>query len=391
MTTTSRQAEGFTAGRREFLGAMGATLVGASTAVSRPARAAGDSILLGQSAALSGPAAELGQQFKLGANMLFDRLNAQGGVGGRLIELRSLDDGYDKDRCIENTRRLIADGAVALFGYVGTTTSLAALPLVSESSRIFFAPFTGSEALRIPFNPLVFHVRSSYVDETHAIVKHLTSVGIKRIGVFFQNDGDGKAGLLGVTRALKLQYQAPTGIGFVEPKSIDVANAVAAILAPRPDAIVQVSAYGPSAAFIHAARRAGFQGVFYNTSFVGAQALARELGGDASGVVVSQVMPFPFSPLTRVVGDYLAAGRQLHGDTFAPSYGSIEGYLAAKTLAEGLRRAGRNLSAAGIATGLESLHALDLGGFNVDFGPNRHVASHYIDLTMLTDDGRVRA
>ena len=127
--------------------------------------------------------------------------------------------------------------------------------------------------------------------------------------------------------------------------------------------------------------------MFYNTSFVGAQALARELGADAKGVVVSQVMPFPFSPLTRVVGDYLAAGRQFHGMGFLPSYGSVEGYLAAKTLAEGLRRAGRDLS----PTGIEALRAVDLGGFNVDFGPNRHVASHFIDLTILSDDGRVRS
>ena len=389
--TLPDETPGFRADRRRLVRALGATWVGASTAFPRLARAAGEPILLGQSAALSGPAAELGHQFKLGANLLFDRLNAQGGIGGRPIVLRSLDDAYDRERCIENTRRFIADGAVALFGYVGTPTSLAALPLVSESGRLFFAPFSGSEALRIPFNPLVFHLRSSYVDETHAIVKHLTSVGIKRIGVFYQNDGDGKAGLLGVTRALKLQYQSPTGIGFAERKSTDVSSAVAAILAARPDAIVQVGAYGPAAAFIRAARRAGFQGVFYNTSFVGAQALAHELGPDAKGVVVSQVMPFPFSPHTRVVGDYLAAGRQFHGAEFLPSYGSIEGYLAAKTLAEGLRRAGRDLGPGGIAAGLEALHAVDLGGFNVDFGPSRHVASHFIDLTILSDDGRVRS
>jgi branched-chain amino acid transport system substrate-binding protein len=277
-----------------------------------------------------------------------------------------------------------------LFGYVGTATSLAALPLASASQRLFFAPFTGSEAVRIPFNPLAFHLRASYVDETHAIVKHLTSVGIQRIGVFYQNDGDGKAGLLGVARALKLQYQAPAGIGFVERNSTDVAAAVKAIVSARPDAIVQISTYRSCAAFIRAARKAGFEGVFYNISLVGAQALAQELGTDSRGVVVSQVMPFPFAPTSRVAGEFLAVGKAALGDRFAPSYGSIEGYIAAKTLVEGIRRAGGNATVGGMAGGLESMRDYDMGGFRIDFGPGKHSASRFIDLTILTADQKVR-
>ena len=116
-------------------------------------------------------------------------------------------------------RELIDRGAVAMLGYVGTASSLAALPMVTAEERLFFVPFTGSEAIRIPFNPLAFHVRASYVDETNAIVKHLTSVGTQWIGVFYQNDGDGKAGLLGVARALKRQYQSSVGLGFVQVNS----------------------------------------------------------------------------------------------------------------------------------------------------------------------------
>jgi len=368
--------------RRRLLGAIGGMLL------SGRAMAQGQRIILGQSAALTGPASELGLQFKMGAELLFNRVNAQGGVGGRLIELRSLDDGYEPQRCVQNTRQLIDGGAAALFGYVGTATSLAALPIATAATRIFFAPFTGSEALRIPFNPFAFHLRASYVEETRAIVKHLTSVGIQRIGVFFQNDGDGKAGLLGVARALKLQYQSPAGLGFVERNSVDVAAAVKTILAAKPDAIVQISTYRSCAAFIRAARQAGYSGVFYNISLVGAQALAAELGRDAQGVVVSQVMPFPFTPKTRLAGEHLAAGKEALGSAFKPSYVSIEGYAAAKTLVEGIRRASSN--PAGIAGGLESLRDLDLGGFHVDFAPDRHSGSKFIDLTMLTDDGKVR-
>ena len=245
--------------RREVMGALGAALVGGWRA---PAWAQSERIIVGQSAAFSGPASELGRQFRQGAEILFGRVNAQGGIGGRMLELRSLDDGYEPARCAQNTRQLIDGGASVLFGYVGTATSLAALPLATEAGRVFFAPFTGSEAVRIPFNPNAFHLRASYVDETHAIVKHLTSVGIHRIGVFYQNDGDGKAGLLGVARALKLQYRTPSGLGFVERNSENVGAAVEKILAAKPDAVVQVSPYRSSAAFVRAARRAGVGGVF---------------------------------------------------------------------------------------------------------------------------------
>lgn len=374
--------------RREVVGALGAALAGAWHHA--PALAQADRIVVGQSAALSGPASELGRQFKQGAELLFDRVNAQGGIGGRAIELRSLDDGYEPARCVQNTRQLIDGGASVLFGYVGTATSLAALPMSTEVKRVFFAPFTGSEAVRIPFNPYAFHLRASYVDETHAIVKHLTSVGINRIGVFYQNDGDGKAGLLGVARALKLQYRTPSGLGFVERNSEDVDAAVAKILAARPDAIVQVSPYRSSAAFVRAARRAGFGGVFYNISLVGAQALAQELGADARGVVVSQVMPYPFAPTTRLTREYLAAGKTARGAGFEPTYVSLEGYAAARTLVEGLRRARQASSPAALVSGLESLSDFDLGGVVVDFGPRKHAGSRFVDMTILSSDGKVR-
>lgn len=375
--------------RRELIGAIGAVLAGGASGKSAETSSA-QRIVIGQSAALSGPAGELGAQFKLGAELHFQRVNQQGGIGGRSIELRSLDDGYEPQRCVENTRKLIDDGAMALFGYVGTATSLAALPLATAAQRLFFAPFTGSEAVRVPYNPLAFHLRASYVDETHAIVKHLTSVGIQRIGVFYQNDGDGKAGLLGVARALKLQYQTPAGIGFVERNSVDVAAAVNSIVAAKPDAIVQISTYRSCAAFIRAARKAGFEGVFYNISLVGAQALAQELGSASRGVVVSQVMPFPFAPTTRVAGEFLAAGAEALGSRFAPSYGSMEGYIAAKALVEGLRRVNGEPTPARIAAALESLRDFDMGGFRVDFAPGRHSASRFIDLTILTADQKVR-
>ncbi|HPG80136.1 ABC transporter substrate-binding protein [Piscinibacter sp.] len=364
-------------------------LAAASIATPLWAQSAGR-IVLGQSAALSGPAAALGLRFREGAMLHFERLNAKGGVNGRQIDLQSLDDGYEPDRCAENTRKLIEGGAFALFGYIGTPTSLAALPLATQAKTPFFAPFTGAEALRAPFNRYAFHVRASYYDETAEIVRQTTAIGIKRIGVFYQNDSYGKAGLEGVTRALKPLGLEPAGLGTVERNTVDVDAAVKAIMAGKPDAIVQISAYKSCAAFIRAARKAGFGGTFYNVSFVGTKALADELGADARGVVVSQVVPFPFTPSSQVAGEYLAAGKAAQGDKFEPNYSSMEGFVAARAFAEGLKRAGANAGTDALINGLESLRDLNLGGFFVDFSPTRHTGSKYVDLTILTADGHVR-
>jgi branched-chain amino acid transport system substrate-binding protein len=347
-------------------------------------------ILLGQSAPLSGPASALGEQFRVGAQLLFDRVNARGGINGRPIELQTLDDGYEPDRCIDNTRKLIDGGAFALFGYIGTPTGVVALPIATAARVPWIAPFTGAEALRTPFNRYAFHVRASYFDETAEIVKQLTSVGIKRIAVFYQNDAYGKAGLEGVTRALKPLGLEPSGLGTVERNTVAVDAALKSILDHKPDAIVQIGAYKACAAFIRGARKAGFGGTFYNVSFVGTAPLAKELGADARGVVVAQVMPYPYAPLSPLSGEYLAAGKAAFGDKFDPNYSSMEGYVGAKTVVEGLRRGGANSSPENLIAGLESLHELNLGGFFVDFNPQKHTGSKYIDLTILTADGRVR-
>ncbi len=377
-----------TATRRQSL----QQLVGAVAAVAAPvwAQSPGKSIVLGQSAAFSGPAAQLGEQFKRGALLFFDRQNAKGGVNGRTIELKSLDDGYEPDRCKANTDKLIKDGVFALFGYIGTPTSLAALPLASAAQVPFFAPFTGAQALREPFNRIAFHIRASYFDETAEIVKQVTSIGAKRIAVFHQNDSYGKAGLDGVLRALKPLNLEPAGLGTVERNTVDVAAAVKAIVADKPDAIVMISAYKSCAAFIREARKAGFGGTFYNVSFVGTKALADELGADARGVIISQVMPYPYSPVSPLSGEYLAAGKAADGDKFEPNYSSIEGFVAAKTFSEALKRISGTPSPEALIASLESLRELNLGGFFVDFNASKHMGSRFVDLTILSSDGKVR-
>jgi ABC-type branched-subunit amino acid transport system substrate-binding protein len=364
-------------------------LAAAGGALAMPALAQPRRIVLGQSAAFSGPAAQLGIQMNVGARLCFDMANAAGGVHGVPIELRTLDDGYEPDRCKANTEAFIRDDVFALFGYVGTPTSLAALPLVNESKVPFFGPFTGAEALREPFSRPVFHVRASYYDETALIVRQLTALDLRKIAVFYQNDAYGKAGLEGVRRALKPLGLEPVALGTVERNTVDVARAVQEIVPQRPDAVVQISAYKSCAAFIREARKAGYGGTFYNVSFVGTQALADELGREARGIMVSQVMPFPFSTTTPISREYLDAVAKA-GPGVQPNYSSMEGYLAAKVLLEGLRRAGRNATRESLVTALESIHNTSFGGFNVSFSPRSHVASRFVDLSMLTEDGRVR-
>ncbi len=373
--------------RRDLIPALAALGTGAT--LTARAQGEGNRIVLGQSAAFSGAAAQLGIQMNAGAKFYFDQVNAAGGVNGRKIELRTLDDGYEPDRCKANTATFIKDKVLALFGYVGTPTCLAALPLVRESRIPFFGPFTGAQALRDPVVPNVFHLRASYNDETELIVGHLANLGLEKVAVFRQNDSYGQAGLDGVNRALTKRGLKPLAIGLVERNSVDVAAAVAAIVPAMPDAIVQIGAYKGCAAFIRAARAAGFGGQFYNVSFVGTQALSDELGAEARGIVVSQVMPFPFSESKPIAREYLQAVQRAGGDA-KPNYSSMEGYLAAKVLVEGMRKAGGGLSRESLIQSLESIQNADFGGFKVNFGPGDRVASKFVEISMLNGDGKVR-
>jgi branched-chain amino acid transport system substrate-binding protein len=380
--------------RRLAISSLG-SLVGAAAlgTWSHPARAqnagvADDRIVLGQSAPFSGPSAQLGLQFHLGAQLHFEAVNAKGGVNGRRIELQRLDDGYEPERCAANTRQFIGQNVFALFGYVGTATSLAALPLATEAKVPFFAPFTGAQALREPFNRYAIHVRASYFDETAAIVRQVTAVGIRKLAVFHQNDAYGKTGLEGVQRALQAQNLTPVAVGTVERNSTEVAAALKDILAARPEAIVQIGAYKACATFIRLARQQGYVGNFYNVSFVGTQALSDELGAMAKGVVVSQVMPFPYAPVMPLSGDYLTALKDQRG--VSPNYSGMEGFVAARVFTEALARAGRGLTRETFLNAVEGLQNLNLGGFPVDFGLRKHAGSRFVELTLLTEDGRVR-
>lgn len=345
-------------------------------------------IVLGQSAALSGASGQLGTEMRDGALAYFDHINAKGGVAGRKIVLKTLDDGYEPERAAANTRQLISGGAFALFGYVGTPTSNASLPFVAKENLPFFAPLTGAESLRSPFQPNIFNIRAGYVAEMDRLVENLDAIRIKKIAVFYQNDAYGKAGLEAAERALKSRGLQVMGVATVERNSVDVAAAVKKMRALDPGAIIIVTAYPSSAAFIRAMRQgADMVPYFWNISFVGSQALASALGKDARGVMISQVMPAPWDDKLAVVAEYkqlylAKPGRQ-------PGFVSLEGFIAAKAFVAGLQRAGANPTRAGFARAVEAMGVTDLGGYIIKFTPTSHNASTYVDLTVIGSSGKI--
>ena len=346
-----------------------------------------DTILIGQSAALTGPAEALGREMKAGAQAYFDTVNKVGGINGRKIKLISLDDGYEPERAKANTEKLINEEKVlALFAYVGTPTSNAALPIFTKAKVPFIGAFTGAQSLREPFNRYIFNVRASYFDETEDIVRHMTSVGISRIAVFYQNDGYGQAGLAGIERAMKKRNLELVGKATVERNSVDVINAVNVLSKVNATAIVQISAYKSCAAFIKAMQKGGHLTQYWNVSFVGSKALAAELGEAGRGVQISQVVPFPWAEEIPIVAEYQKA----IGGPANYSFTSLEGYIAAKVLVEGMRRAGKNLTRESLVDGLTKIRAVDFGGFKVRYMPDNHNGSTFVDLTILSKGGKFK-
>lgn len=348
-------------------------------------------LVLGQSVPLTGPSAQLGRNYVQGAQLVFDQINAAGGIDRRPIELRLQDDGYEADRCADNTRRFIQDDVFALFGYVGTPTSLAAMPLALQARVPFLAPRTGAQAVREPLRSNVFIIRASYREELSLVVSRLRARGVSRVALLRQADSYGDAGLDGLTRALAANGLGLLGQASIERNSLDVSAAVRVLAPLKPEAIVLVCTYQGAVAFIRAVRKAGFSGLFAAVSFVGTQDLIDTLGREGAGVMISQVMPSPYNDVHPLAARFRAAARKA-GAHVALTYSGIEGYLAGWVLVAGLQaaqQAGR-LSREGLVMGLESLGRREFAGFPIELGPTRHVASNFVELSTLVGDGSLR-
>jgi branched-chain amino acid transport system substrate-binding protein len=345
------------------------------------------SILLGQSAAFSGPAAQLGIQMNLGTKAYFDHVNAQGGVFGRKIELKTRDDRYEATLCVDNTKKFIAEDKVfALVSYVGTPTTAAAMPVFTEAKVPLVGPFTGAEVLRNPVNRYIFNVRASYYDETEKIVEQLVSTGNRKIAVFYQDDAYGQAGLKGVEIAMGKRSMKIAVLGKVERNTVLVQEAVRTINAAQPDGVIMISAYTSIAEFVREMKAAGSTTQFHNVSFVGSKALADTLKDEGYGVAISQVVPFPWSPSVPIVKEYQDVLGKAGNTDF--NFSSLEGYIVAKVMVEGLRRSGKDLTREKLVSALESMNGVDIGEFMVSFSPTNHSGSKYVDLTMIGRAGK---
>ncbi len=353
------------------------------TAVRAEVGVTSSEVLIGMCNVQSGPAAALGTGVKKGSAVYFERINREGGINGRKVRVVSYDDGYEPKNTVAQTRKLVNEDKVfALFGYVGTPTSTAIMPILAEAKIPFWGPFTGAEFLRNPVNKYIFNVRSSYFDEAETQVRYLTETrGVRRVGVFYQNDAYGLAVKGGIIKALRKRNLEVGGEGTYERNTEDVSAAVAALKKANPEAVSMVGTYKAMAAFIKAAKAQGFNPVFLNVSFVGTAALARELGSAGEGVIITQVMPSPNDPALELVAQY-RRDMKAAGHTEL-DYTDLEGYVDAAVFVEALKKAGPNLTRESFLAAAESLQT-SVGGLAVSFSPRNHQGLEKTYLTKIS-------
>lgn len=344
-------------------------------------------IRIGQSCQLSGPLAALSSEVRQGASLYFDHVNANGGIRGRKIKIIALDDAYDPKKAAENTRVLIEDEKVlALFQFAGTPPALAALPRVEEFGVPFIAPFTGSDALRSKFSRYVFNIKAGYSAELAAMVKQLAIVGITKVAVVYLNNPFGTGGLASVEESAKFH-----GVSLIAQSPIEVDGskmdlAVDKIGKAMPQAIIVVSAGKPSINFVDAYLKAGYRSTFYMLSVISNSQLVAALGERARGIVVSQVVPSPWNQGISVSREFQAlAGKQGIKDY---TFSHMEGFLSAKFLVEGLRRAGSKPTRESLIRGLETMKMVDLGGYAVELSLTVHSSGKFVDLLILGREGK---
>jgi len=351
-----------------------------------------DRILFGQSAAFEGPAAALGLGMREGILASFNEANAAGGVNGRRLELVSYDDGYEPEKAIANTKRLINEnGVFALVGEVGTPTSNAAQPITAEAGVPFIGPFTGAAFLRNPSLGNVINIRGSYDQETEAWIEHLTTdLGVSRIAILYQDDTFGRAGLSGVSKAMEKRGMKLVAEGTFERNTTAVKMALLAIRKAGPEAVVMVGPYKPCAEFIKLAHRLKLDAVFVNISFVGANALAKELGEDGKGVVVTQVVPFPGDTGIPLVARYQKALKAANPDAQI-GFVSLEGYMVGRLVIEALGKVKGPVTRAGLLSTIKEVGTFDLGGITLAYGPDDNQGMDQVFLTVLRADGSFKS
>ena len=356
----------------------------ASGAASAQNGVSANTIVIGQSVPLTGANKALGEEIRNGALAYFRKSNDAGGVHGRKIEMVSLDDANDVKRAGENTQKLVEEQRVfALFGYASATLSRPALPFVDQHGVPFVHPFTGADPMRV-FNKHIYNVRSSYADELEKIVEHFASLGVARFGIVYYDDVVGKENFIAVERALKKRSYAPVAAAAIKDRAKpDIEAAVKEIAKGAPDVVILTTLFKASADFIKLARKSGLYAQMASNSFPGASPLAKELGNEGSGVIVATVVPPYNQAALPIVAEYRAAMDKQFGNK-EYSFTSLESYIGAKIMVEGMRRAGPKLTRESFMRGLDSLSNYDVGGYFVKFSPTDHNGSSFVELSVIT-------
>jgi branched-chain amino acid transport system substrate-binding protein len=346
-------------------------------------------IRFGMSAPMSGTAGTYGRQMKQGIDAAFAEVNARGGIHGRALQLVSLDDGYETEAAVANAKQLIDNEHVfALLAFYGSSPTTAVLPVLDARNVPLVGTISGADALRNPCNPHVFNLRASYGDETAAIVKNLTTLGVKRVAVFYQDDGFGQSGLRGVVKALAEFGLAPVAQASVPRNSVAVAQAVATIAKAAPQAVIMVTLHKPSAEFVREIHETGLTPLFVALSPVGTDQLVADLGeAQSRGIQVVQVMPDPWADRLAIVRDYKKALAAFDRGANGSYYG-LEGYINARLIIAALQRAGAKPTRERLTAALRR-GPFDLGGYRVAFARGSNEGSRYVEISVVGDDGQV--
>ncbi len=346
-------------------------------------------ILIGSSLALGGHAGYLGTQMLQGAMSYIRHINEKGGIHNRKIKLIALDDRYNPIQCLYNTQKLILESQVfVLFCYVGTPTTVKIIPLVNEARIPLVGMFTGANRLRQPVNRYLINIRASYYQETQAAVDLIvTRKKFDKVAVFYQYDEYGFDGLRGTEIALKKYGLIPVAKGSYVRGTLDVEAGLEKIIQSNAQAVVMIGTYDSCAKFINLAKERNFSPLFHNVSFVGSTELARRLGANGEGVIVTQVVPPPNSNHTSHplpgVKEYISLLKTYYPDS-KPSFVGLEGYVNARILAEGLTRAGKDITREKFIRAIESIDQYDLGIQNpLSFGKNDYQGLDNVYYTMI--------
>ena len=346
-------------------------------------------IVLGQSLGITGPLAQIAPDIVNGGKAYFDAINSTGGIYGRKIRSVVLDDGYDPARTLKTARQLIEDDkAFALYNSTGTANVAAILPMLANEAQPvpLVGPLTGADGIRNPRMDNVFHVRASYEDELEKLVEHLTTVGIKRLGVLWINNGMGKDGMAGIEKAMKKHGVTSYASVSIQPDGSDAEKAIASLRETQPAAIIMITTGTATVSFIKGFNKVQKGMRFYALSVMGTQSALKALGPDGIGVVVTTVVPFPWSNRNALAKEYQSAMRKAGYDNL--SFLGFEAYINAKVIAEAIRRAGKDLTRAKFNSSMESMRDLNLGGFHLSFNKNQHQGSRFVELAIIRDGER---